>query len=57
MAEEEGLRKLTDKEIKQIGDKLGDNIEWYEAVRMMIADAVPNSTSKRKKKGGKHHDC
>ena len=39
---EEELRELTDEEIQKIGDKLGDTIDWYEAVLMAIRDVVPD---------------
>jgi hypothetical protein len=40
VAEEEGFRKLTDKEIKQIGDKVGDHIEWHDAVLTAIREVA-----------------
>lgn len=45
VAEEEGFHKLTDDEIKLVGDKIGDYIGWYEAVRMAIQEAVPNAAN------------
>jgi hypothetical protein len=45
VAEEEGLRELTDDEIKRIGNKIGDYIEWYEAVRMAIQDLAPEAAN------------
>ncbi len=42
VAEEEGFRELTDDEIKAIGDKMGDYIEWYDAVLMVILDVAPD---------------
>lgn len=42
VAEEEGFRKLTDKEIKQVGDKIGDYIGWYDAALMTIKEVAPD---------------
>lgn len=42
VAEEEGFRELTDDEIKAVGDKMGDYIEWYDAVLMAIRDVAPD---------------
>ena len=42
VAQEEGLRELSDAEIKQVGDKIGDYISWYEAVLAAIRDVVPD---------------
>ena len=43
VAEEEGLRELTDDEIKLVGDKVGDYIGWYDAVLMAIQDVAPDA--------------
>lgn len=48
VAEEEGYRKLTDKQIKLIGNKLGDNIDWHEAVLMAIQETVNDTTDSLK---------
>jgi hypothetical protein len=48
VAEEEGLRVLTDDEIKRIGDKVGDHIGWYEAVQMAIQEVVPDTANSSK---------
>lgn len=42
VAEDEELRELTDDEIKAIGDKMGDYIDWYDAVLMAIREIVPD---------------
>lgn len=42
VAEEEELRELTDEEIQQIEDKLGDHIDWYEAVLVAIHEVIPD---------------
>jgi hypothetical protein len=40
VAEQELDRKLTDKEIDLIGEKLGDHIGWYEAILETINDVI-----------------
>jgi len=45
VAEEESLREFTDEEIKRIGDKVGDYVDWYEAVRMAIQEVVPDAAN------------
>ncbi len=45
VAEEEGFRKLTDDEIKLVGDKVGDYIGWYEAVRMAVQEVAPDAAN------------
>ena len=49
VAEEEEFRELTDDEIKRIGDKVGDYIGWYDAVRMAIQDIAPDVSEDSKK--------
>ena len=49
VAEEEGLRELTDEEIQQIGDKMGDYIEWYDAVLMAIQETIAHSKASARK--------
>jgi hypothetical protein len=39
---DEGLRELTDDEIKAIGDKLGDYINWYDALLIAIQEVAPD---------------
>lgn len=41
VVEQEGLRELSDKEIREIEDKLGDEINWYECILSAIHRAVP----------------
>jgi hypothetical protein len=48
IAEEEEFRELTDDEIKRIGDKVGDHIEWHEAVRMAIQEVAPDAANSSK---------
>lgn len=43
VAEEEEFRELTDEEIKRVGDKLGNYIDWHDAVRMAIQETVADS--------------
>jgi hypothetical protein len=45
VAEEEGLRELTDDEIKRIGDKIGDYIGWYDAALMAIREVAPDAAN------------
>lgn len=40
VAEEEHGRKLTKKELKIIEDKLGDYIDWYNAIDMAIQNII-----------------
>jgi hypothetical protein len=39
---DEGVRELTDDEIKAIGDKLGDYINWYDALLIAIQEVAPD---------------
>ncbi|MDO8412800.1 MAG: hypothetical protein Q7S51_03300 [Gallionellaceae bacterium] len=45
VAKEEHFRELTDAEIKQIGDKLGDYIGWYDAALMAIGEVAPDAAN------------
>lgn len=40
VAEEELERELTKKELKIVEDKVGDYIDWHEAISLAIKDAV-----------------
>ena len=40
---DEGLREFTDDEIKAVGDKLGDYINWYDALLFAIRDVAPDA--------------
>lgn len=40
VAEEELDRELTEKELKIVEDKIGDYINWYEAIRLALNEAV-----------------
>ena len=40
VAEDEGLRELTDDEIKLVGEKVGDYIGWYDAVLTAICEVA-----------------
>lgn len=42
VAEEEEFRELTDDEIKRIGDKIGDYIDWHDALLMAIQEVAPD---------------
>jgi hypothetical protein len=41
VVEQEGLRELSDTEIREIEDILGDEIDWYECILSAIRRAVP----------------
>jgi len=45
VAEEELERALTKKELKIVEDKLGDYIDWYEAISLALDDAVKSQES------------
>jgi hypothetical protein len=38
---DEGLRELSDDELRLIEDRLGDLVPWYELVLSAIREAVP----------------
>lgn len=40
VAESELGRKLTENELKIVEDDIGDNIDWYEAIRLVIFDKI-----------------
>lgn len=40
VAEQEIGRKLTEKELKIIENKIGDYIDWYEVLNSIIADNI-----------------
>lgn len=42
VAEQELGKKLTKKELKIIEDKIGDYIDWYEAINMAIQNSIPD---------------
>ena len=41
VVETEGLRELSDEEIREIEEKLGDEIDWYECILSAIYRTVP----------------
>jgi hypothetical protein len=43
VVEQESLPPLTKAQIAKIGDKIGDYIDWYEAIRLAIEEVVPAS--------------
>jgi hypothetical protein len=43
VVEQESLPPLTKAQIAKIGDKIGDYIDWYEAIRLAIEEIVPAS--------------
>ena len=46
VAEQELDRELTDEEIKRVEQRLGDYIDWYEAIAITLNEVV---TKKRKR--------
>ena len=42
VAEEEHGKKLTKKELKIIEDKIGDYIDWYDAIDIAIQNNIPH---------------
>ncbi len=48
VVEEEEFRKLTDEEIKRVGDKIGDYIGWYDAALMAIREVAPDVANTKK---------
>lgn len=40
---DEGFRELTEDEIKAVGDKMGDYINWYDALLMAIQEVAPDT--------------
>lgn len=51
VAEQELERALTKKELKIIEDKVGDYIDWYEAIRLSLNDAVSFQKTKSEREG------
>lgn len=43
VSSENCIRELNDKEIKLIEDKVGDYIDWYEALLAAIKDVAPDA--------------
>jgi len=42
VAEQEIGRKLTKKELEIVEDKIGDYMDWYEAINMAICHMISN---------------
>ncbi|MDR2154439.1 MAG: hypothetical protein LBE78_05360 [Burkholderiaceae bacterium] len=38
VAEQEGFRELGDDEIRRVGDRMGDYLNWYEAIILAIKE-------------------
>lgn len=53
VAEQEFGRKLTEKELKVIQNKIGDYIDWYEAINTAITNNIAIIRTTRKQKRGK----
>lgn len=43
VSSENCIRELTDEEIKLIEDKVGDYIDWYEALLFAIQEVAPDA--------------
>jgi hypothetical protein len=43
VVKQESLPPLTKAQVAKIGDKVGDYIDWYEAIRPAIDEVVPAS--------------
>lgn len=44
---QEGLRELSDEEIREIEYKLGDEVDWYECILSAIQRVVPEVSGNR----------
>ena len=53
VAEQELERELGDKELEIIENKIGDYIDWYEAINMAIIDNIVTRRTTRKQRRGK----
>ena len=51
VAEEELGRRASKKELKIIEDKVGDYIDWHEAISLSLNDAVSSQKSKSESEG------
>ncbi len=49
VAEQELDRELTDEEIKLVEDRLGDYIDWYETIAMVLGELKELKKQSRKK--------
>lgn len=47
VVEQEGLRELSDKEIREIEGKFGDEIGWYECILSAIQRVTPKAPDNR----------
>lgn len=52
LAEQELDRELTKKELKIVEDKIGDYIDWHEAITLALNDAVSSQKSKKRDNDG-----
>ena len=53
VAEQELGRKLGEKELKVIENKIGDYIDWYEAINTAITNNIATRRITQKEKRGK----
>ena len=51
VAEEELGRRASKKELKIIEDKVGDYIDWHDAISLSLNDAVSSQKSKSESEG------
>lgn len=52
VAEEELGRQISKKELKIVEDKVGDYIDWHEAISLALNDAVSSQKSKKRDNDG-----
>lgn len=53
VAEQELGRELKEKELQVIENKIGDYIDWYEAINMAITNNIATRRTTRKQRRGK----
>ena len=52
VAEEELGRQASKRELKIVEDKVGDYIDWHEAISLSLNDAVSSQKSKKRDNDG-----
>lgn len=50
VAEQELGRKLREKELKVVENKIGDHIDWYEAINLAIKSNIASHRTTRKQR-------
>jgi hypothetical protein len=53
VADNEFSVKLTEEEIKRVEDRLGDYIDWHEALSLAISDVLEGRRKSRGEKSGR----